>query len=143
MLQTTAQSSEPGEVRMIRAEIARLRKMPALAKRIEEFEPQPDPIAQEKAMLEVEYLKAQIYNERAKGNENNANATLDEAKAITEEAKTRNIHSESDKKDLEFVEAEQGVGKVHEMNKMDHDRGTKLGLKELDNQAKNNQTSLQ
>lgn len=58
MLQTGAAAADPGEVRIIRAEIARLRKMPALAKRIESYEPQPDPIAMEKAKKELLLLDA-------------------------------------------------------------------------------------
>ena len=53
MLQTNGPNSDPGEVRMIRAEIARLRKMPELAKRIEEYQPEPDPMQVKIQELEI------------------------------------------------------------------------------------------
>jgi hypothetical protein len=44
--------------RMLLTEIAKLRKMPALAKQIEEFKPEPDPLAQKERELHVLlYLK--------------------------------------------------------------------------------------
>lgn len=132
MLQTMGPNQDPEITKMIQVDIARLRKMPTLAKQIEDYEPQPDPIAQEKAMLEVELLKAQIYNEQAKGNENNANATLDQAKAQTEGAKIRNLESDSDQKDLDFVEQESGVNRQHDMNVKEYDRVTQAGLKKMD-----------
>jgi len=109
MLQTTGPSSDPGETRIIRAEIARLRKMPALAKRIEEYQPQPDPLQQKKAQLEIALLEAQVLNERAKGQENAVDVQLKSAKTQTEVAKTRNLNSTSDQQDLDFVEQDQGI----------------------------------
>ena len=83
--------------------------MPTLAKTIKEYEPKPDPMQQEKAMLEIELLKAQIQNEYAKANENNANATLDNAKANTEGATATNKQSDTDQKNLDYLEQESGV----------------------------------
>ncbi len=109
MLQTGAASADPGEVRMIRAEIARLRKMPDLAKRIEEYQPQPDPLAVEEAELKNELLKAQIKNEYAKGRENEVDVGLKTAKTVTEQAKARDLNSGSDQKDLDFMEQDTGI----------------------------------
>lgn len=132
MLQTVGPNQDPEVTKMIQVDIARLRKMPELAKRIEDYQPQPDPLAQKKAMLEIKLLEAQIYNEQAKGNENNANAALDHAKSQTEQAKIRNLHSDSDQKDLDFVEQETGVTRQHDMNIKDHDRITQAALKTMD-----------
>lgn len=146
MLQTMGNNMDPSMSKMILIDIARLRKMPELAKRLEEYEPQPDPIAQEKAQLENELLKAQIQNEMAKAQENAANAELDNAKAATEEAKVRNLGSDSDLKDLDFVEQESGVNRKHDMDKMEVDAGKQMDLKAADginqrmsDQAKENQ----
>lgn len=125
MLQTMGNNMEPSMSQMILVDIARLRKMPELSKRIEEYQPQPDPIAQEKAQLEVELLKAQVAKENSIAQENQANAQLDLARVETEKAKSRNIHSDSDKKDLDFVEQESGVNRQHDMNKLQHQRDTK------------------
>ena len=125
MLQTTGPNSDPGEVRMIRAEIARLRKMPELAKRIEEYEPQPDPLQQQIQMLEIEKLKAEIQKINSEAAENMAEAGLDEAK-------TRNEHSAADQSDLNFVEQESGVthGREVETNQAQADANLEKSIVE-------------
>ncbi|RKZ99415.1 MAG: hypothetical protein DRQ47_11100 [Gammaproteobacteria bacterium] len=132
MLQTMGNNMDPKMSNMILADIAKLRKMPALAKRIEEYEPQPDPIMQERAQLENELLKAQIAKEQANAVENEANANLDNAKAETEKAKIRNINSDSDQKDLDFVEQESGVGRQHDTNMEQEKRHTQMSMKAAD-----------
>jgi hypothetical protein len=102
MLQTTGPNSDPAEVRMIRAEIARLRKMPELAKKIEEYQPQPDPLEQQRVMLEIKKLEAEIMVLESEAFENQAEARLDLAKA-------REAESGADLKDLDFVEQETGT----------------------------------
>ena len=94
---------------MILADIAKLRKMPDLAKRIESYQPQPDPLAQEKAQLEIELLKAQLATEQAKAASFQSQAQLDLAKAGTEGVKQGNLQSDTDLKNLDFVEQESGV----------------------------------
>jgi len=110
MLQTTGQTMGPEFSQIIMADIARLRKMPELAKRIQDYQPQPDPLEQEAKRLEVELLKAQIANEYAKANENNANAELDKAKV-------GNLGSDTDLKNLDFLEQESGVTQERELQK--------------------------
>ncbi len=140
MLQTNGPNADPAETRMIRAEIARLRKMPALAKKIEEYEPQPDPLAVLKAELEIKLLEAQIAKEHTlaakHASEANVNTAreykegtqgdLNQAKASTENAKTRNLHSDSDNKDLGFVEQESGVNQERELEKIDRSGKNKV-----------------
>jgi len=108
MLQTTGQTMGPEFSQIILADIARLRKMPELSKKIQAYQPQPDPIAEEKAKLEVEFLKAQIANEYAKANENNANANLDNAKV-------GNLSSDTDQKNLDFLEQESGTKQARDL----------------------------
>lgn len=128
MLQTGAQTMDPVEVRMIRAEIARLQKMPDLAKRIEEYQPEPDPIAQMKGQLEIELLKAQVQNEYAKARENEIDYELKSAKTANELAKAGKTTSEKDNLDLNFIEQESGTAHAKELDKMEHDRVSKLSL---------------
>lgn len=109
MLQTIGNNMD-GELRnMILADIVRLRKMPDLAHKIESYQPQPDPMAQKKAELEIELLQAQIENARAQAGERQSGAQLDMAKAGTEQVKQQYISSDTDLKNLEFVEQESGV----------------------------------
>jgi len=131
MLQTNGPNSDPGEVRMIRAEIARLRKMPDLAKKIEEYEPKPDPLAVKKAQLEIKLLEAQIEKELSLVVKHNSTSDLDDikgarelsqtdlntAKEKTEYAKARNLESDSDQKDLNFVETESGVTQERDLQR--------------------------
>ena len=109
LLQTVGPNSDPEMMKMILSDIAKLRKMPDLAKRIESYQPQPDPLAQEEAMLRIELLKAQIAKEQAQAMSYQSGAQLDLAKAGTEQVKQGNIQSDTDIKNLDFVEQESGV----------------------------------
>lgn len=155
MLQTNGPNADPAEVRMIRAEIARLRKMPDLAKKIEEYQPQPDPLQVMKAELEIELLKKQIAKEEALAakhlSEANVNTAreykegsqgeLNVAKAATEGAKTRNLHSDSDNKDLGFVEQESGVHQARDLEKLDKQMEYKEKQTKLGSVGKNNKSA--
>lgn len=110
MLQTTTQAMGPAFSQILLAENAKLRKMPQLAKKIEEYAPEPDPLAQEKAMLEIELLKAQIAEVHSQTNENNSEAALDQAKI-------RNLESDSNLKDLDLVETASGTKQERELQK--------------------------
>jgi hypothetical protein len=109
MLQTTAQSMGPTFSQMILSEIARLRKMPDLSKRIAEFQPEPNPVEQKRAELEVALLEAQVANESAKANENEMDIQLKTAKLQKEMAETKAIKSRADLDDLTFLERESGM----------------------------------
>jgi hypothetical protein len=141
MLQTMGNTMPMEMSQIVLADIAKLRKMPALGKKIIEFKPEPDPLAQKKAMLEIALLEAQVANETAKGQENAVDVQLKTAKTATEQAKARNMDSDSDGKDLDFVERESGVANAREteaneikhaqtMEGKEHDR-----LSNLDNKA--------
>lgn len=126
MLQTMGNNMDPAMSQMILTDIARLRKMPALAHEIENYRPQPDPLQVRKQELEIEYLEAQIAKERSMAIENQANARLDHAKSVTEQAKVRNLNSDSDQKDLDFVEQESGVSREHDRQMKEEDRRTNM-----------------
>ena len=129
MLQTMGNSMDPSMGQMLLEEIAMLRKMPALAKRIKEYQPQPDPIQQERGQLELELLKAQISNEQAKAAENQVDMQL-------KLAKTRNLESKSDTEDLSFLERESGADMDKEFERKDFDRRSQLDLKAAENMLK-------
>lgn len=80
MLQTVGNSLPFDITKILLYKIADLRKLPDLAKMIKDYTPQPDPIAQENAQLNNEMLKAQIFNEQAKGKENEVDVQLKAAK---------------------------------------------------------------
>ena len=136
MLQTTAQSMGNEFSQIILADIARLRKMPVLEKAIKEFQPQPDPMAQKKAELEIVLLEAQIANERSKAIENNAAARLDLAREATEGAKAENLNSDTDLKNLEFVEQETGTNQERDLQLSREQANANSQLKVLDSLLK-------
>lgn len=109
MLQTTSQSMGPAFTQLILADIARLRKMPDLAKKITEYQPQPDPYAEKMKELELALKEAQVRNETAKGKENEIDSELKRAKILSEQAKAKANKSKADLDDLTFLERESGT----------------------------------
>tara|TARA_B100000959_G_scaffold285527_1_gene360571 strand:+ start:89 stop:2161 length:2073 start_codon:yes stop_codon:yes gene_type:complete len=132
MLQTMGNTMPPEMSFMVLSDIAKLRKMPDLAKRIIEYQPQPDPMAQQKAQLENALLQAQVQNETAKGQENAVDVQLKTAKTATEQAKARQMHSGSDLSDLDFVEKESGVKDMRDMDLESRKHADKMDEKEHD-----------
>jgi hypothetical protein len=117
LMQTMAQSMDEGMRKIIMSEIARLNKMPDLAKMIEEYAPQPDPMAMKIQELQIAKLEAEVFNEQAKGQENAVDVELKKAKTAVEQAKARMAHSETDLKDIDFLEREQGIPHKRELEK--------------------------
>ena len=136
MLQTMGNTMPPEMSQMILADIAKLRKMPDLAKRITDYQPQPDPMVQQKAQLEVALLQAQVQNETAKAEENAVDVQLKTAKTQTEQAKARQMHSGSDLSDLDFVEKESGARDMREMDLEVRKRTAAMQGKEQDRRAR-------
>jgi len=132
MLQTVGPKVDPKITFELMAEIARLRKMPDVAKKLEEYEPQPDPLAIRKAELEIALLEAQVEREKAMAASliskaelgsvevigEQADALLTMSKAATEKAKARNLTSDADNKDLDYIEQESGVKQERDLEKM-------------------------
>jgi hypothetical protein len=111
MLQTVGNGMPPEFSYMIMGEIATLRKMPELAKRIKEYKPEPDPIQQQMQMLEMQKLEAEVGKLQSEIQENLAEAELDRAQA-------GKAKSEQDLKDLEFVETETGTKHERDVDKV-------------------------
>jgi hypothetical protein len=102
MLQTMGNNMDANMSKMILSDIARLRKMPELAKAIQTYEPTPDPMEEKLKELQLAELDAKIRKLNSEAAENLAEAELDRAKARESEAK-------ADQMDLTFVEQESGV----------------------------------
>ncbi len=122
MLQTAGETMPFEFKQIILSDIARLRKQPELSKRIEEYQPQPDPMAEQMKMLQMQLLQAQVNNENAKAQENTVDVGLKQAKTATEQAKARDLNSTADKTDLDFVEQESGVNRQHETEMKQQDQ---------------------
>ncbi|WP_027854447.1 portal protein [Marinobacterium litorale] len=114
MLQTMGNTMDPEMSKMLLSDIARLRKMPDLAKRIENYQPQPNPMDE----LQMQLLQAQIQKEMAiAAHYSQARIPLDQAKVGTEQAKAANLESETDLNTLDFVEQEAGVKQERDLEK--------------------------
>ena len=124
MLQTMGPQGDFGASQMILAEIAKLRKMPDLARKIETYQPQPTPAEQlemQKLQMEVEKMKAEIAKLYSEAEENRAEAQLDLAKA-------QDAKSSSDLKNLDFLEQESGVKQERELEKQGEQARANIGL---------------
>lgn len=132
MLQTTGNTMDFSVTQMILVDIAKLRKMPALAKKLETYQPQPDPIAEEMRQLELEKLKAEIAKLYADAGKKEAEAGMTPYKAETEIAKQRHLNSVADKTDLDFVEQETGTKQERELQKHRAQAEANMDLKLLD-----------
>ena len=117
MLQTMGNNMDPEMSRMILSDIARLRKMPDLAQKIEAYQPQPDPAAEQAKMLELAKLQAEVELMKADAMERQAKAQLDMAKIATEQVKAGNLQSDTDLKNLDYVEQESGVKQERDLQK--------------------------
>ncbi len=124
MLQTIGNNMDQSMQQLILAEIATLKEMPVLAKKIIDFQPKPDPVQEQIKQLQVALLEAQVKNEQAKGFENLADVTekktqaeLNAAKAETERAKVRSLHSNADLEDLKFIQEQDGTKHKQDLEK--------------------------
>lgn len=129
MLQTMGNNMDPSMSQMILADIAKLRKMPELAKRIAEYQPQPDPMAQELQKLELEMKKAEVAK---------AMAEVEEMRAETElkMAKARDLGSKADLTDLDYVEQSSGVKQERELQRVGEQAKSQAQLKAVDHEYK-------
>ena len=118
LLQTTGNTMDPELNKMILSDIARLRKMPDMAKRIESYQPEPDPMAQKMQMLQMQLLEAQINKENALAAQAGAKSQLDTVKIGTEQAQAGLIQAQTDATNLEFVETESGVKQERDIQKI-------------------------
>ena len=134
--QTLGPNDDPKVSRKIRAEMFRLKQMPELAKWIEEFEPQPDPLMQEKAKLEIEELKASIAEKQSRAAENQVDMERKRADTILLQAKARELHGKADKTDLDYVRTQTGQAHMEDMEKEQQKADNQLRNKTVEESVK-------
>lgn len=118
MLQTMGPNEDPGMRKIILSDICRLKKMPDLAKRIEEFQPEPDPMQQKMMQLEMAKMELEIAKLQAETQKIQAEAGLKAQQIDTEVAKAENLRADTDNKNLDFVEEESGVKQARDLQKL-------------------------
>jgi hypothetical protein len=150
LLQTAGPNMDLDFSKIIWADIARLRKMPGLAEKIEKYQPQPDPIAQAKLEKELELMDAQIEKERAlafkhieegkaaggRGLRDATQGDLNQAKAGEAMAKGRLHSTEADKGDLDYMQEADGTKHMREMEKQQVKDSNALTIAVAKEQAK-------
>ncbi len=148
MLQTIGNGMDPSLQQLILSNIADLKGMPVLSKKLIDWQPQPDPKQEAITDLQIQLLEAQVANEQAKGSENQADvvektaqADLNTAKAETERAKVRSLNSNSDMTDLNFLKEEDGSSHQNKMTeeaqRHKHNIESKTADAALDNENPN------
>ena len=103
MLQTMGPNMDPQISMQLLAEIAELKRMPALAHRLRNWQPQPDPVAEQLKQLELQKLQVELEKLQAEAEYNRARAKL--------------AASQADKVDLDYVEQETGTQHERDMDK--------------------------
>lgn len=142
LLQTNAASMDPDLVKMIQAEIARLYRMPDLAKKIEEFQPQANPMQEQMQKLEllekqkkIEKIDADIAAIYAGASEDDADRFEKIAQAQYKLAQTRKLNSEADITDLEFIRKDNKEDHLEKLELEDFKRLANLDVMALQRQA--------
>lgn len=115
LLQTLGPNEDPEVRRGIMADIMELMRMPDQAKRIREYQTQPDPMQEKMKQLEIQryelenqLLQAKIADRHSDVEENKADVELKRSKAAVEAAKARKLTSEADFTDLRFMKEDEG-----------------------------------
>lgn len=117
MFQTNGPNGDLGMNKMIMSDIARLRKMPDLAHKIETYEPQPDPLAARAAEADVMLKEAQAMEKQAAAQERLTQARLNAVKVQSELSKANLMDAQADRINLDFVETESGVTQERDLEK--------------------------
>lgn len=142
LLQTLGPNEDPAIRRELMADIMELMRMPDQAKRIREYQPQPDPVQEqlkqleiERIQLENEKIKADILDKQARAQENTIDAELKRNKAAVEAAKARKLTSEADMTDLKFIKEDEGYSHLEKVELEDLKHLQRMQAKSADHQA--------
>lgn len=117
MMQTMGNNLPIDVTTLLLAKFFELRKLPDISKIMENYKPEPDPIAEEMKLLELERQKALVRDENAQADLRTAQAQLQMAKIQTELALARQMGSNADQADLDFIEQESGVKQARDLEK--------------------------
>ena len=139
LLQTVGPNEDPAIRREIMAQIMDLMRMPEQAKRIREYQPQPDPVQQKMQELQMAKLEAEIQkiradaaNKMASSVENEADRDEKLAQAELKRAQARKLMSEADNLDIDFLKKDEMIDEqtTYERDQMQYDR--KMQEKQFD-----------
>ncbi len=136
LLQTLGQHMDQGMRNLIMSQIAKLNKMPDLADALENYQPQPDPFVEKMKELEILKTMAEIEERQSRSLENEVDRELKGANAGLARAKTRELGSNADLKDQEFVRKADGSEFREKMAEKSFDHDATMSQKFMDGQMK-------
>ncbi len=114
MLQTMGNTMDTGMTQMILSDIARLKRMPELATKIERFQPQPDPMEEKKKQIELAEMELELQKIQSE-------IELNKAKA-------RKTLADAEESDLNFIEQESGTKHARDIDKVSAQAEANQGL---------------
>lgn len=129
LLQTVGPNEDPTIRREIMASIMELMRMPEEAKKMREYQPQPDPVQEQlkqlelqRLMLENQKLQSEIERNFARAGEDQVDILLKQNKAAVEAAKARKLDSDADITDLKFLAEDRGLNHQRQLELKEFDR---------------------
>ena len=102
MAQTLGESADWGLRKLMLMEIGQLYNLDTFVSALKDYEPQPDPIQQEMAQVQLEIEKAKLAKEQAE-------AEYYQARSAFIDAQIGNTQADTDLKALDFMEQQEGV----------------------------------
>lgn len=117
MLQTMGPNMDPKVSNKILADIARLKNMPALAKQLEEYEPEPDPMAQKLQELEIKEKELDIMLKQTEIQLNTAKAQAEMAESQESQAGVEKTRVDTQRILSELQESISGMNHAKELDK--------------------------
>jgi hypothetical protein len=136
LLQTLGQEMDQGMRNMLMGQIAKLTRLPDLAEEIENYEPQPDPFVEQMKQLELEKMQVEIMERKSRAMENEVDMINKMTQAKLNEARTKDLLSNADLKDLDFARKADGTEHAENMDKETLKSDTALEGKQMDNFTK-------
>ena len=136
LLQTLGQGMDLPMRNLLMGQIAKLHRMPDLAKQLENYEPKPDPFAEKMKELEVKKTEVEIFERQTRAEENQVDMVNKHTQAMLNRARTRELLSNTDLKDLDFTQTADGTKHAQEMEKKDSDHRSAERMKTQDNITK-------
>lgn len=109
LMQTLGNNVDFNVTKLMMVELARLNRMPDLARALEDYQPEPDPLAEEERQAAIEKIKAETQEILARAEEASTKAVLNGAKVPVEQARAENLQGDADIKTQQFVQNETGV----------------------------------
>lgn len=119
MLLQVGQTSLPFEfTKRILSSIARLARLSDLEQFIEEYQPEPDPVQEQKNQLELALLEAEVAEQQAKVDLARAEAAVKWNEAGVRVARAESITADTDKKNIENYKTISGYSQKEELERI-------------------------